>query len=150
MFHHFFSDYLARLQEQNQQWWQDLEQGKAAVDTPFNQAMQEVSLQDTAQLLEGAAQQPAALLQVQMQWWEQQMQIWQNAMLARDNTEEVVSEGSDDKRFKDKAWQEDVLYNFIKQSYLLFGRTYMETIEAIEGLDDKTRERLAFFLSPSH
>ncbi|WP_025673388.1 class I poly(R)-hydroxyalkanoic acid synthase [Salinivibrio socompensis] len=145
MFHHFFSDYLARLQEQNQQWWQDLEQGKAAVDTPFNQAMQEVSLQDTAQLLEGAAQQPAALLQVQMQWWEQQMQIWQNAMLARDNTEEVVSEGSDDKRFKDKAWQEDVLYNFIKQSYLLFGRTYMETIEAIEGLDDKTRERLAFF-----
>ncbi|OOF34182.1 class I poly(R)-hydroxyalkanoic acid synthase [Salinivibrio costicola] len=145
MFHHFFSDYLARLQEQNQQWWQDLEQGKAAVDTPFNQAMQEVSLQDTAQLLEGAAQQPAALLQVQMQWWEQQMQIWQNAMLARDNTDEVISEGSDDKRFKDKAWQEDVLYNFIKQSYLLFGRTYMETIEAIEGLDDKTRERLSFF-----
>ncbi len=34
MYQNFFSDYLVKLQESNQQWWKDLEQGKAAVNTP--------------------------------------------------------------------------------------------------------------------
>lgn len=156
MFHHFFSDYLVKLQESNQQWWQDLEQGKAAVNTPLNKAMQEINLEDTAKLMESAANQPAALLQVQMQWWEQQLKIWQNVALAA-NGENVVEAEKDDKRFQDKSWQEEAFYNFIKQSYLLFGRTFLDTINSIEGLDEKARERLNFFsrqainaLSPSN
>ncbi|WP_281546040.1 class I poly(R)-hydroxyalkanoic acid synthase [Grimontia sp. SpTr1] len=144
MYQNFFSDYLVKLQESNQQWWKDLEQGKAAVNTPLNKAIQEQSLEDTAKLLEGAANQPAAMLQIQMQWWEQQMQIWQNVALAA-NKEEIVTPEKDDKRFQDKGWQDEVFYNFIKQSYLLFGRTYLETINAVEGLDDKAKERLNFF-----
>ncbi|USH03043.1 class I poly(R)-hydroxyalkanoic acid synthase [Grimontia kaedaensis] len=144
MYQNFFSDYLVKLQESNQQWWKDLEQGKAAVNTPLNKAIQEQSLEDTAKLLEGAANQPAAMLQIQMQWWEQQMQIWQNVALAANN-EEIVTPEKDDKRFQDKGWQDEVFYNFIKQSYLLFGRTYLETINAVEGLDDKAKERLNFF-----
>ncbi|CZF85036.1 Poly-beta-hydroxybutyrate polymerase [Grimontia celer] len=144
MYQNFFSDYLVKLQESNQQWWKDLEQGKAAVNTPLNKAIQEQSLEDTAKLLEGAANQPAAMLQIQMQWWEQQMQIWQNVALAANN-EEIVTPEKDDKRFQDKGWQDEVFYNFIKQSYLLFGRTYLETINAVEGLDEKAKERLNFF-----
>ncbi|WP_158161776.1 class I poly(R)-hydroxyalkanoic acid synthase [Grimontia hollisae] len=144
MYQNFFSDYLVKLQESNQQWWKDLEQGKAAVNTPLNKAMQEQSIEDTAKLLEGAANQPAAMLQIQMQWWEKQLQIWQSVALAA-NSQEVVSPEKDDKRFQDKAWQDEVFYNFIKQSYLLFGRTYLETINAVEGLDDKAKERLNFF-----
>ncbi|CZF78069.1 class I poly(R)-hydroxyalkanoic acid synthase [Grimontia marina] len=144
MYQNFFSDYLVKLQESNQQWWKDLEQGKAAVSTPLNKAMQEQSLEDTAKLLEGAANQPAAMLQIQMQWWEKQMQIWQNVALAA-NKEQIVTPEKDDKRFQDKGWQDEVFYNFIKQSYLLFGRTYLETINAVEGLDDKAKERLNFF-----
>lgn len=144
MYQNFFSDYLVKLQESNQQWWKDLEQGKAAVNTPLNKAMQEQSIEDTAKLLEGAANQPAAMLQIQMQWWEKQLQIWQSVALAANN-QDVVSPEKDDKRFQDKAWQDEVFYNFIKQSYLLFGRTYLETINAVEGLDDKAKERLNFF-----
>lgn len=144
MYQNFFSDYLVKLQESNQQWWKDLEQGKAAVNTPLNKAMQEQSIEDTAKLLEGAANQPAAMLQIQMQWWEKQLQIWQSVALAA-NSQEIVSPEKDDKRFQDNAWQDEVFYNFIKQSYLLFGRTYLETINAVEGLDDKAKERLNFF-----
>ncbi|MDD1783790.1 class I poly(R)-hydroxyalkanoic acid synthase [Enterovibrio sp. ZSDZ35] len=144
MYQNFFSDYLVKLQESNQQWWKDLEQGKAAVDTPLNKAIHELSVDDTAKLLEGAANQPAAMLQIQMQWWEKQMQIWQNVTLAA-NQAEIVAPEKDDKRFQDKSWQDEVCYNFIKQSYLLFGRTYLDTINAVEGLDDKAKERLTFF-----
>lgn len=144
MYHNFFSDYLVKLQESNQKWWKDLEQGKAAVNTPLNKAMQELSIEDTTKLLENAANQPAALLQIQMQWWEKQMQIWQNVALTANN-QEIVSPDKDDKRFQDKSWQDEVIYNFIKQSYLLFGRTFLDTINAVEGLDDKAKERLTFF-----
>ncbi|MEZ8143986.1 class I poly(R)-hydroxyalkanoic acid synthase [Enterovibrio norvegicus FF-33] len=144
MYQNFFSDYLVKLQESNQKWCKDVEQGKAAVDTPLNKAMQEQSMQDTAKLLEGASSQPAAMLQIQMQWWEQQMQIWQNVALEANQTN-IVSPEKDDKRFQDESWQDEKFYNFIKQSYLLFGRTYLETINAVEGLDEKAKERLTFF-----
>ncbi|PKF77919.1 class I poly(R)-hydroxyalkanoic acid synthase [Vibrio sp. vnigr-6D03] len=144
MFQNFLSDYLVKLQESNQQWWKDLEQGKAAVNTPLNKAMQEISLEDTTELLEKAAQQPAAMLEVQTKWWEQQLEIWQKVALQA-NQGSVIESEKGDKRFQDKAWQEDAYYNFIKQSYLLFSRTYMDTIDAVEGLDEKTKERLNFF-----
>lgn len=144
MYQNFLADYLDKLQESNQQWWQDLEQGKAAVNTPLNRAMQEMSIEDTTKLLEGAANQPAALLRVQMQWWEKQMQIWQNVALAS-KKDDVVAPAKDDKRFQNQSWNDDVFYNFIKQSYLLFGQTYLDTINSVEGLDSKAKERLNFF-----
>lgn len=156
MLQHFFSDYLVKLQETNQQWWQDFEVGKAAVNSPLNKAMQEVNFEDAARFVEKAANQPAALLKLQTQWWEQQLQIWQNVALSG-NTQSVIEAEQGDKRFSNEAWQAEAMYSFIKQSYLLFSKTYMDTIDAIEGLDEKTKERISFFsrqainaLSPSN
>ncbi|CAK2402972.1 polyhydroxyalkanoate synthase subunit PhaC [Vibrio crassostreae] len=156
MFQHFFSDYLVKLQQTNQQWWENFEQNKEAAQSPLNQAMQELNFDDASKIFEQAANQPAVLLQLQSQWWEQQLKIWQNAALMG-NTESVISEGRSDKRFIDEAWKNDPFYSFIKQSYLLFSKSYIDTINSIEGIDEKTKERVAFFsrqainaLSPSN
>ncbi|WP_061016829.1 class I poly(R)-hydroxyalkanoic acid synthase [Vibrio splendidus] len=156
MFQHFFSDYLVKLQQTNQQWWESFEQNKEAAQSPLNQAMQELNFDDASKIFEQAANQPAVLLQLQSQWWEQQLKIWQNAALMG-NTESVISEDRSDKRFIDEAWKNDPFYSFIKQSYLLFSKSYIDTINSIEGIDDKTKERVAFFsrqainaLSPSN
>ncbi|EKO3697025.1 class I poly(R)-hydroxyalkanoic acid synthase [Vibrio metschnikovii] len=144
MLQHFFSDYLVKLQETNQQWWQDFEANKMAANSPLNQAIQAVNFEDSAKFFEQAVNQPTALLQLQTQWWEQQMQIWQQVVLSG-NTQSVIEAEKGDKRFNDETWQSQAMYNFIKQSYLLFCKTYMETINAIEGVDDKTKERISFF-----
>ncbi|HIF9380390.1 TPA: class I poly(R)-hydroxyalkanoic acid synthase [Photobacterium damselae] len=156
MYQNFFSDYLVKLQETNQQWWHDFEASKAAVNSPLNKAMQEVNFEDTAKFFEQAANQPAAMLKVQTHWWEQQLQIWQNLVLS-DPSKSVVEAELGDKRFANEAWQNELLYNFIKQSYLLFSKTYQDTIDSIEGVDEKTKERISFFsrqainaLSPSN
>jgi polyhydroxyalkanoate synthase len=156
MFQHFFSDYLVKLQETNQQWWHDLEVNKAVVNSPLNKAIQEVNFEDTAKLFEKAANQPAAILKLQAEWWEQQLQIWQNVALAG-NQNQIIDAEKGDKRFSHEAWQNEAMYSFIKQSYLLFSKTYLDTINAIEGLDEKTKERITFFsrqainaLSPSN
>ncbi|MCJ2376535.1 class I poly(R)-hydroxyalkanoic acid synthase [Vibrio sp. ZSDZ34] len=156
MFQNFFSDYLIKLQETNQQWWKDLEQGKATISTPLSEAMQELTIEDATQLIESASKQPAAMLDVQMKWWAQQLEIWQRVAL-HNNREQVVPKESGDRRFEDQAWQDEAFYSFIKQSYLLFSKTYLDTIENVEGLDAKAKERLSFFsrqklnaLSPSN
>ncbi|CAH6939744.1 Poly(3-hydroxyalkanoate) polymerase [Vibrio chagasii] len=156
MFQHFFSDYLVKLQQTNQQWWENFEQNKEAAQSPLNQAMQELNFDDASKIFEQAANQPAVLLQLQSQWWEQQLKIWQNAALMG-NTEIVITEERSDKRFIDEAWKNDPFYSFIKQSYLLFSKSYIDTINSIEGIDEKTKERVAFFsrqainaLSPSN
>ncbi|APX09075.1 class I poly(R)-hydroxyalkanoic acid synthase [Vibrio campbellii] len=156
MFQHFFSDYLVKLQETNQQWWHDFEVNKAVVNSPLNKAMQEVNFEDTAKLFEQAANQPAAILKLQAEWWEQQLQIWQNVALAGNQTQIIEAEKGD-KRFSNDAWQQEAMYSFIKQSYLLFSKTYLDTLDSIEGLDEKTKERITFFsrqainaLSPSN
>ncbi|UPR58431.1 class I poly(R)-hydroxyalkanoic acid synthase [Vibrio sp. ED004] len=156
MFQHFFSDYLVKLQQTNQQWWESFEQNKEAAQSPLNQAMQELNFEDASKIFEQAANQPAVLLQLQSQWWEQQLKIWQNAALMG-NTESVIAEDRSDKRFIDEAWKNDPFYSFIKQSYLLFSKSYIDTINSIEGIDEKTKERVAFFsrqainaLSPSN
>ncbi|MCL4115288.1 UNVERIFIED_CONTAM: hypothetical protein GTU68_056945 [Idotea baltica] len=61
------------------------------------------------------------------------------------NTESVITEDRGDKRFIDDAWKNDPFYSFIKQSYLLFSKSYIDTINSIEGIDEKTKERVAFF-----
>ena len=144
MFQHFFSDYLVKLQKTNQQWWENFEKNKEAVQSPLNQAMQELNFDDASKIFEQAANQPAVLLQLQSQWWEQQLKIWQNAALMG-NTESVITEDRGDKRFIDDAWKNDPFYSFIKQSYLLFTKSYIDTINSIEGIDEKTKERVAFF-----
>ncbi|MEZ8517836.1 class I poly(R)-hydroxyalkanoic acid synthase [Vibrio cyclitrophicus] len=156
MFQYFFSDYLVKLQQTNQQWWENFEQNKEAAQSPLNKAMQELNFEDASKIFEQAANQPAALLQLQAQWWEQQLKIWQNTALMG-NTESVITEDRGDKRFIDEAWKNDPFYSFIKQSYLLFSKSYIDTINSIEGIDEKTKERVAFFsrqainaLSPSN
>jgi polyhydroxyalkanoate synthase len=141
----FFSDYFAKLQEMNQVWWKELDSGKAAMNNPLNKALNEISLEDTTELLEKASAQPGVIAQLQMDWWENQMKIWQNVMMKTNDGADFVKPERDDKRFSDPAWENEAFYNYIKQSYLLFSNKMKESIESIEGLDEKSKERLSFF-----
>ncbi|WP_120513230.1 class I poly(R)-hydroxyalkanoic acid synthase [Photobacterium salinisoli] len=140
----FFTDYFAKLQEMNQAWWKEFDSGKAAINTPLNKALSELNLEDTTAWLENASAQPAVIAKIQMDWFESQMKILQNVTMSGDN-QDVVTPAHDDKRFIDPAWQNEAFYNCIKQSYLLFSNKMKETIDSIEGLDDKAKERLSFF-----
>ncbi|MGF1873186.1 class I poly(R)-hydroxyalkanoic acid synthase [Photobacterium indicum] len=141
----FFSDYFAKLQDMNQLWWKELDSGKAALNTPLNKAMNEINLKDTVELIDKASAQPGVLAKVQMDWWESQMKIWQSVTMPNSDGDNKIKPEKDDKRFSDPAWDNEAYYSYIKQSYLLFSNTMKESIESIEGLDDKAKERLGFF-----
>ena len=145
MNNNFFADYFAKLQDMHQVWWKEVDSGKAAINTPLNKALNEISLDDTAELIEKAAAQPGVLAKVQLDWWENQMKIWQNVTLGTGGNSDHIKPEKDDKRFTDPAWDNEAFYNYIKQSYLLFSNTMRDAIDSIEGVDEKAKERLSFF-----
>ena len=51
-----------------------------------------------------------------------------------------------DKRFVAPDWQQNPVFDALKQSYLLAATTLLKTVSGIEGLDEKHKRQLTFFL----
>jgi polyhydroxyalkanoate synthase len=91
---------------------------------------------------------PAKLMQAQLGFWQDYMTLWQNTarrMLGAEPPTPVIAADPKDRRFKDDAWQESEVFDFIKQSYLLSARWIQNTVNEVEGLDGKTRQKLDFY-----
>jgi polyhydroxyalkanoate synthase subunit PhaC len=102
---------------------------------------------------------PNRLLKAQLELWEQYMKLWQvTAQRMMGQTVEPVAEpAKGDKRFADPAWKDEVVFDYLKQSYLLTARWLQQTVNQVEGVDDKTAKKVDFYtrqfidaLSPSN
>ncbi len=102
---------------------------------------------------------PAALMDRQVELWKDYMQLWHNTaerMLGKE-TPPLVAPDSRDRRFKDPAWQESAVFDYIRQSYLLSARWLQHTVQEVDGLDKHAAMKLDFYtrqfidaLSPSN
>ncbi len=90
---------------------------------------------------------PNRLLQAQMELWQQYMKLWQvTAQRMMGQTVEPVAEpAKGDKRFADPAWKDEVVFDYLKQSYLLTARWLQQTVKEVEGVDDKTAKKVDFY-----
>jgi polyhydroxyalkanoate synthase len=102
---------------------------------------------------------PCQLAQSQIHLAESYFSLWQNMMLRTMGMHPpaVAAVQKGDYRFKDAQWEEDFLFDFIKQSYLLTARSIYEAVAAVDGLDAAEKKRVEFFthqfvdaLSPSN
>jgi poly[(R)-3-hydroxyalkanoate] polymerase subunit PhaC len=91
---------------------------------------------------------PAKLVEAQVNLWRDYMTLWQNTTrrwLGGEETAPVAAPSPDDRRFKDAAWDENQLFDFIKQSYLLSARWIQNTVRDVDGLDEKTAKKIDFY-----
>jgi polyhydroxyalkanoate synthase len=58
----------------------------------------------------------------------------------------VVEPEPGDNRFKDPDWEKNPYFDFWKQAYLILTRWFDEVLENAEGLDERTRQRAAFYI----
>ena len=56
-----------------------------------------------------------------------------------------VTESPRDRRFKDAAWQESAMFDYIKQGYLINARWLQETVNQVKGLNRHDAHKLNFF-----
>jgi polyhydroxyalkanoate synthase len=90
---------------------------------------------------------PAGLLEAQMGLWQDYITLWQHSArrIMGLDTEPVVAGDPRDKRFKDPQWQENEVFDFIRQSYLLSARFVQDVVGKVEGLDPKTAQKVDFY-----
>ena len=90
---------------------------------------------------------PAKLVQAQMNLWQDYLRLWQTtAQRFMGHEPEAVAEPEHaDRRFKDPAWEDNQLFDFIKQSYLLSARWMQSTVREVDGLDEKTAQKVDFY-----
>src|SRR5215813_8346333 len=90
---------------------------------------------------------PDKLVQAQIELWQQYMKLWQvtaQRMMGQP-AEPLVEPAKGDKRFNDPAWKDEVVFDYLKQSYLLTARWLQGTIKEVEGIDDKTARKVDFY-----
>jgi polyhydroxyalkanoate synthase subunit PhaC len=93
------------------------------------------------------AQNPQKVLNANIDYWKQSLELYQNslqAMMAQEPLPAVVSEQKGDRRFRHEGWEQPA-FNVIKQYYLLLSQYMLRLVEETEGLDDKTAQRAEFF-----
>jgi polyhydroxyalkanoate synthase len=87
---------------------------------------------------------PAKLAQQQADLWTQGMSIWQQALGLETPRTELQDKADADKRFNAPQWQQSPVFDMIRQTYLLISDRMLGSVEALEGVDDKQREKLRF------
>lgn len=90
---------------------------------------------------------PARLMQAQIGFWQDYLTLWQHTArrMMGEPAPDVIAEGQKDKRFKDEAWRENEVFDFIRQSYLLSARYVQRLVHDAEGLDEKTAQKVEFY-----
>ena len=90
---------------------------------------------------------PGKLMEAQFSLWQDYMDLWQSTAkrMMGQEAEPVIAPAKDDRRFKDAAWQDNQVFDFVKQSYLLTARWLQSTVQSVEGLEDKTARKLDFY-----
>src|SRR3954463_3565255 len=87
---------------------------------------------------------PAKIAQQQADLWTQGLALWQRALGAEAPRSELEEKADKDRRFAAPQWRDNPLFDMIRQSYLLVSERLLGSVDAIEGLDSKQREKMRF------
>ena len=112
-----------------------------------------------ATVAQSYASEPQKLMEAQMQLWAAYGQLWQQTFkrMLGEAAAPVVEPERGDRRFADRDWQENIVFDFLKQFYLISSRWAQDFVRNAEGVDDHTRHKARFYvdqitnaLSPSN
>jgi len=90
---------------------------------------------------------PSRLVQAQLSLWNDYMTLWQRTAqrFLGGAAEPIIEPTAEDRRFRDKAWTDNTLFDFVKQSYLLTARWLQGAVKDVEGIDERTARKVDFY-----
>ena len=129
---------------------------KSVADELFDHVENDTDSQKTAietgaeccrNLYNGVTHNPARIVEQQINYWQSQLKLSNNLLLKLigEKVEPMVRPKVGDRRFIDNAWEENALFDFIKQSYLLASENVLDCVRNLEGVDERSRERLQYY-----
>ncbi len=90
---------------------------------------------------------PKKLAELQFSYMQQWGNLWQNTLqkMAGEKAEDLYKPTMGDRRFNSPEWSENLLFDFIKQSYLMTSDWMTNVVHSTEGLDKGTKEQMEFY-----
>jgi len=90
---------------------------------------------------------PVRIAEMQMKLWQDYMALWQNSMLRMFGQEAapVVQPHKADRRFRHEDWENNFLFDYFKQSYLIAAKHLHQSLGGVQGLDEKTAKKVDFY-----
>ena len=143
------SEIMARISERSQKLVQEF---AARQGDPPGQEFQVLDPGVMAKTFADAylamARDPTQLIDAQLRFWRDYGQLWSSAargMLDQDAQPSVIDTRPGDRRFHDDEWDENPVFSFIKQSYLLASRFVNDCTAGANELDEHTAHKLDFY-----
>lgn len=148
-----FMGILAKNQETLKKMMVSPQEALSSMLDPFN-AMG--SFAEGARQLAGN---PEKLVKANLDLWQQHLDLWEHAtkkMLGAE-TEPVAEPERGDRRFKSSEWEDNPVFDVIRQSYLITSRWLTKTMADIDNLSEEDARKVDFHtkqiadaLSPSN
>ena len=135
------ADIAQRSQRIVKEWLErQAEEGPSAPD-PLN--IGGAFLEMTAKLMAS----PQHFVEAQIGFWNDYLLLWQNTArrMMGEPVPEIIEPDPKDKRFKDEAWKENEVFDFIKQSYLLSARFVNDVVSHVDDLPEHTQQKVDFY-----
>ncbi len=87
------------------------------------------------------------VINTQLALWKNWMGLWETTALRILGGEAapVITPAPGDRRFRDAEWQQNEIFDFIKQSYLLTASALQGMVAEIEGVPQNERKRIEFY-----
>ena len=90
---------------------------------------------------------PAKVLEHQLQFWSKSVTHFVEAQqaLAQGKLKAPDDPGPKDRRFANPLWDSHPYFNYVKQQYLINADAIAQAVEDVTDLDDREKQRLAYF-----
>jgi polyhydroxyalkanoate synthase len=88
------------------------------------------------------------VLESQMGFWRDWTGLWEATalkMLGDQSVSPVIAPPPGDRRFRDAEWQQNEIFDFIKQSYLLAAGAMQGMVANLHGIPEQERKRVEFY-----
>jgi polyhydroxyalkanoate synthase len=90
---------------------------------------------------------PVKLAEMQYGLWKDYVALWQSSMLKSMGypSGPVAVPDKTDRRFRHPEWEENFIFDHIKQTYLIAARHLHRTVANTQGLDEATAKKVDFY-----
>jgi len=94
------------------------------------------------------ASQPDRLMRAQADLYSRYMDLWQNSAkrMTGESPDPIVRPAPNDKRFNDKDWSDNPVFDVMKQSYLLTSNWLNTLVSGVDDVDPMSKRRVEFFM----
>ncbi len=90
---------------------------------------------------------PAKLAEMHVKMWQDYTSLWHNTVLRfwGLKAKPVIEPAKGDRRFRHDDWEQNFLFDYIKQSYLIAARYLHQMVGSVEGLDETAAKKVDFY-----